>query len=333
MTTKRKKDDVEIANAVFHNTSAGRAVFSKKFNFIYDNESGAAITYGETAGDTPKYDPIGPQEYVIETSDFELNNFKNMFNMIAVAKEISDEKTPIAISKDSNEEKLVSMSTISNIILKISDIVLLANADFKEYIRYIQLFKLNPVLMIDLDAITEKAIFAIKDLGTNISIIITIKDNFNDFEKISESLKIANIFYSVKIFVSADNSKEVKDFIENKISNDISTILTFTEPYVNRAVYREIQQLCLDKGLTNAAISSCHLSQFNKRANNTLMLFQKCSAGTYSAYIKEGKISPCEYFTTNFVDLSECKTVHDFWYHKFFTSVRKTISNDKSCKH
>ena len=37
MVQKRKKktdDMIEITNATFHNTSAGRAVFSKKFNFI-----------------------------------------------------------------------------------------------------------------------------------------------------------------------------------------------------------------------------------------------------------------------------------------------------------
>lgn len=332
MANRKTKDTIEVANAVFHNTSAGRAVFSKKFNFIYDNETGAAVTYGETAGDTPAYDPIGPQEYVIETEDFEFEKFKNMFNMFAVVKEIKEDGSLTNYSDSSNKDKLVSMSTISNLIFKITDTNTLTDKKFKEFLEYVQLFKLQPVLMIDVSLLHEQSAFTIKELGKNISVIIVLTDfDEKHVSEITKSFNFLNLFYAIKVLVNNENKNIVKEFLSN-VKNDTSIVLSFVEPYVNRAEYRDIQQVCLDKNLTNVAVSSCHISQFNKRVNNTLILCQNCSAGTYSAYVKNGKISPCEFFTTNFVDLSECKTVHDFWYHDFFTSARKSVIKKKTCK-
>lgn len=334
MTTSRKKnnDMIEVANAIFHNTSAGRAVVSKKFNFIYDNETGAAVTYGETAGDTPAYDPIGPQEYVIETDDFELEKFKSMFNMFAVVKEVKEDGTLTNYTESSNKDKLISMSTISNVIFKITDSNLLTDKKFKEFLDYVQLFKLQPVLMIDIKLLHEQSAFIIKELSKSISVIIVLTEfDEKQVEDVTKSFNFLSLFYTIKILVNNDNKELVKNFLTN-FKNDVSVVLSFVDPYVNRAEYRDIQQICLDNGLTNVAVSSCHISQFNKRKNNTLILCQKCFAGTYSAYVKNGKISPCEFFTTNFVDLSECKTIHDFWYHKFFTSARKSVIKNKTCK-
>lgn len=335
MVQKRKKktdDMIEITNATFHNTSAGRAVFSKKFNFIYDNETGAAVTYGENAGDTPKYDPIGPQEYVIETDDFELEKFKKMFNMFAVVKEIKEDNSLVDYTESSNKDKLISMSTIANVILKITDSKLLNDETFKSFLEYMQIFKLQPVLMINNSLCDDKTPFTIKTLGEKVSAIIVLTDfDEKHVEETEKAFKLANVFYTIKILVNKDNKDSVKNFLA-KCKNDISIVLSFNEPYVNRAEYREVQQVCLDNGLTNIAVSSCHISQFNRRVNNTLILCQNCFAGTYAAYVKNGKISPCEFFTTNYVDLVECKTVHDFWYHKFFTNARKAVIKKKTCK-
>ena len=120
MTNRKTKDTIEVTNAIFHNTSAGRAVFSKKFNFIYDNETGAAVTYGETAGDTPNYDPIGPQEYVIETEDFEFEKFKNMFNMFAVVKEIKEDGSLANYSNSSSGDIDKAIDEVGKLAAKIS---------------------------------------------------------------------------------------------------------------------------------------------------------------------------------------------------------------------
>ena len=129
-------------------------------------------------------------------------------------------------------------------------------------------------------------------------------------------------------------SKNDYKYLDQDVLNILleGKVIFDNENHNNCTMSVQSQQICLDKGLTNVAVSSCHISQFNKRKNNTLILCQKCFAGTYSAYVKNGKISPCEFFTTNFVDLSECKTIHDFWYHKFFTSARKSVIKNKTCK-
>ena len=171
-----------------------------------------------------------------------------------------------------------------------------------------------------------------KEFVKNVQNSIKLNELVNKdiYDKIINQLLTLNIFYALKIILSKNNLNDIKNLLLN-VSNNISTSIAHIDPFIDRKEYREIQEICTNRSLTNISLLSCHSIYFNRKNNNISILMQKCSAGTYSAYVKDYKIAPCEFFTTNYVDLNTCKTIHDFWYHPFFKAARKTVIKQKSC--
>jgi hypothetical protein len=329
--------EIKLKNIIFTDDENQRMVMGDTFNFALDKESGISACWGETINDSPEYDPISPQELIFKIDEiFDLNKFLSNFNFLANIK-IKKNKTEFENITDvlaaTALPNLTCLSTLASVVLifdnnlnelKIDDVLTVT--------KYIRNFKIPVIIQINTDTeLSYAEIIKLKLLGTSIQIKTT--DNFNakDYLKNLKSLKENDIKVSSKVNINKNSYDEVIKIID-KLDKDTSMKIYFTLPYITTKKYVEIQKKFIDAKLDNVRIATCAHNKFNKRAANIYLTPMDCDASRFSVYIENDTIYPCEYAKVDGIKISDCKSIHDFWFGKSVSKIRNYIVENNFCK-
>lgn len=329
--------EIKLKNIIFTDDENQRMVMGDTFNFALDKESGISACWGETINDSPEYDPISPQELIFKIDEtFDLNKFLSNFNFLANIK-IKKDKTEFENITDvlaaTALPNLTCLSTLASVVLIFDDkLNELKIDDILTATKYIHKFKIPVIIQINTDAeLSYAEIVKLKLLGTSIQIKTTDNFNANNYLKNLKSLKDNDIKVSSKVNVTTNTYDEIIKIID-KLDKDTSMKIYFTVPYITTKKYVEIQKKFIDAKLDNVRIATCAHNKFNKRSANIYLTPMDCDASRFSVYIENDTIYPCEYAKVDGIKISDCKSIHDFWFGKSVSKIRNYIVENNFCK-
>lgn len=218
----------ELKTLIYKETENLRTFFSSDFNFIFDKNNRYSVVYGSTYDETPSYDPLSPEEVTIILDKSFI--FKNNIDKINQLFNIKDENG-----------KLITISTISTVNIKLDDIYDNNDTEICELIKYLDYFKFYINLILDYkDDLDLRDVLRLKIL--NVDHIIFETNDF-DVNKLVENLQLflsKNISVSYNFYTSNLTLEKFKKLIEANFP-----INTFSNVYINKKMSRKNKvELC-----------------------------------------------------------------------------------------
>lgn len=330
--------EIKLDNIIFTDDKNHRMTLGSAFNFVLDKESGVSVCWGETMNESPDYDPISPQEIIFKIDEnFDLTKFLTDFNFLANIRIKKNEREFVSIENplaSLTMDNLSCLSTLASVVLIFDDkLNTLKIDDVLSLTKYIRKFNIPVIIQINCDRELEYAeIIKLKLIGTSIQ--IKTSDNFKGeiFIKNLKSLIDNDIIVSSKVNVTKNTYDEIYSIID-KLDKNTSMKLYFTVPYITTKKYVDIQKKFIDAKLENVRIATCAHNKFNKRAANIYLTPMDCDASRFSIYVENGVVYPCEYLKTGGIKISDCKSIHDFWFEKSMVKLRTYIADNNFCKY
>ena len=285
--------EFNINALVFKEDEKIKSFISEEFNFIYDKETQAVLSWGKDKIDTPAYDPICPEVLnLIINDDFEFINYKDFFEKI--------------VNKQEKNGKLSLISTVTNINFYINDFNINSFNNLKYFIKYLEFYKLYITLCFNyMNFFNLKEVIKIKSIGIK-NIILLV----NDFE-INDLIQFIKLCSSKEIFVSCKfNLNKNLKLIETFPKDTFSTY-KFKKPQITKKQIKDLEEKIkeLKSGIffenEDGSLFSCCVDFENKL------------------------IYPTFNDIENGIKFENINSINDFWNSEKFVNVRNSLIIDK----
>ena len=306
------------------------------FNFALDKETGVSACWGKDVNESPKYDPISPQEIIFKIGNtFNLQEYLEDFNFLGNIK-IKIDKTEFKSIDNVLEaltlDNLTCLSTLASVVMIFENNLNVLNLDdVLSFIKYINKFKLSVIIQINTsEELTYSDIIKLKLLGNYIQLKTDNTFKCDIFIKNLNALKEQNLVVSSKVFINKNTYNEVLKMIEF-LDTNTSMKIYCNSPYISTSKYLAIQEKFLEANLINIRLATCSYNKFNAKNLNIKMVPADCDACCFSIYVENRTIYPCEYNKTCSIKIADCKSLHSFWYDTNFVKVRESIADNNYC--
>lgn len=290
--------EFNINALVFKEDEKIKSFISEEFNFIYDKETQAVLSWGKEQTDTPTYNPIGPEVMnLIIDDDFEFIKYKDFFEKI--------------INKQERNGKLSLISTTTNFNLYINNLNSKCLTNLKFFIKYLDFYKSYITLCFKYqNEMSLKEIIRIKT--TEIKNIILI---INDFEinNLIQFIKLCSskeIFVSCKFNLNKNNFDKFLDLME-KFPKDTFSTYQFEKPKITKKQIKDLEEK-IKELKTNIFVEK-----------NDGSLFSCC------VDFENELVYPTFNDIENGIKFENINSINDFWNSEKFVNVRNSLISDK----
>lgn len=308
-----------------------RSISTPTFNFTLDKESKVSVCWGKDVNDDPLYDPISPQELTfLINSNTTLESLITNINILAnVQQELElNHLQKITNLNNINQRKIKPLTTIANVILNLEnndDSIIKISQQFIEYIN-----KFNIPIELQLNnPINQKQIQQFKFMTPNI--IINIK---SDMINTYQLLKNNNFNIDAKFYLNKDSFTDILSCLDKLDKNIKGKIYILNKNIITKKQLTIFENKIKDLNLSNIFLSSCHLLTFNnKKPFNHIIPIIPCDSCTFSLYIKNNEILPCDcnLYKSLHTLSNQNDLYNDIWYNNNIQKFRDKIINQSCC--